>query len=44
MFHDVADLLFGRRLELPVGHELDAEHEARPPHVADDCKNTKGTN
>jgi hypothetical protein len=42
VFHGVADLLFRWRLELPVGHELNAENETRPPHVADDCKNRRG--
>lgn len=39
MFHGVADLIFRRRLELPIGDQLDAEHETRSPHVADDCVN-----
>ncbi|BAS84101.1 Os03g0338100, partial [Oryza sativa Japonica Group] len=35
VLHGAANLVFRRRLELPVRHQLDAEHETRPPHVAD---------
>lgn len=37
VLHGVTDLFSRRRLQLPVCHELDAKHEPRPPHVADDC-------
>jgi hypothetical protein len=37
----MADLIFRRCLELPVGDELDAEHETCSPHVADDCVNER---
>lgn len=41
MLHGVAYLVIRRCLQLPVSHELDAQHETRPPHVADDCKNRR---
>lgn len=39
MFHGIADLIFRRCFELPIGDELDAEHETCSPHVANDCVN-----